>query len=420
MPGVLDQLRSTYTTTQERYRSLEALVTADGHDITELEQTELDSMAESLRSMQPRIENAVELERSLAAGTSAFNNVPITVPAHQGGGGGGRRQPNPMERFRSWGDYAHALAVPGEVPPEIWQPMQELMLASELRQPDVFRAVVDVLTTDVPGLVPPAYITSIAETINASRPFIDVFSSLPLPDTGMVLNYPQITQRPLVGKQTTQKTDVASRKTTVSQATASVVTYGGGEDVSVQVLQRTDPSYLTLMLQLYAEQMAIVMDTDIITQAEAAITTSVITLSAAAPAAWNKLLADAIAAMFQASRMFPDTFIMGSALWGAFAGASDTTGRPLFPNVNAMNPVGQMSFTDPTGNVRGLTVAVDANMTASHGVLGNSLAFTTFVGGYQTMNVNNPTKLGIDYAVFEFAAFAARRPDAAIKILLGA
>ena len=40
--------------------------------------------------------------------------------------------------------------------------------------------------------------------------------------------------------------------------------------------------------------------------------------------------------------------------------------------------------------------------------------------GYQTMSVDNPTKLGVDYAVFEFAAFAARRPDAAIKVILGA
>jgi hypothetical protein len=31
--------------------------------------------------------------------------------------------------------------------------------------------------------------------------------------------------------------------------------------------------------------------------------------------------------------------------------------------------------------------------------------------------VDNPTKLGRDYAIFEFAAFAQRRPDAAIKIL---
>jgi HK97 family phage major capsid protein len=384
-----------------------------------MEQAELDSLAGQLRSMQPRIEETVELERSLAAGGNALANVPVYQPA-PGGGAPARRQPNPMERFRSWGDYAHALATPGEVQPEIWQAMAEMTLALELRQGDVYRTIVDVLTTDVPGLVPPSYITTIADTINASRPFIDAFSTAPLPDTGMVINYPTITQRPLVGKQTTQKTDVSSRKTTVTQANTSVLTYGGGEDVSVQVLQRTDPSYLSLMLQLYAEQMAIVMDTDAVAAAETAITTSAITLSAAAPAAWNKLLADAIAAMFQASRIFPDTFVMGSSLWGAFAGAASSDGRPLFPNVNAMNPMGQMSFTTPQGDVRGLRVAVDANMTASHGVLGNSLAFTTFVSGYQTMNVNNPTKLGVDYAVFEFAAFAARRPDAAIKILLGA
>ena len=354
MPALLDRLRTNYTTTQERYRNLEALVTADGHDISETEQSELDSLAGQLRTMQPQIEEAVELERSLAAGSTALGNLPVTMPSQQNDRQR-RREPSPIERFRSWGDYAHAIATPGAVEPDIYGPIQELMLAVELRSPDVQRAIVDVTTADVPGLVPPIWITTIADTINASRPFIDAFSTLPLPNSGMVLNYPQIATRPLVGKQTTEKTEIASRKTTVTQATANVNTYGGGEDVSVQVLQRTDPAYLGLMLQLYAEQMAIVMDTDVITAAETAITTTAVALSAAAPADWNALLATAIGAMIQASRLTPDVFIAGTTMWAAFAGASDSEGRPLFPNINAFNPVGQLSFTDTSGNVRGLT-----------------------------------------------------------------
>ena len=327
----------------------------------------------------------------------------------------GQREVSPVERFRSWGDYAHAIANPGVVTPEDYAAIQEAMLQSELR-----RAFVDVTTADVPGLVPPIWITDIAESISAARPFINLFSTRPLPDSGMTINFPKITQRPLVGKQTAEKTEIPSRKTTVATGTAPVLTYGGGEDVSVQVLRRTEPAYLGLMLQLYAEQMAIVMDTEVITQALAAVTTPVVTLSAAAPAAWNSLLANAIGTMVQNSRMMPDVFIAGTSLWAAFAGASDSTGRPLFPNVNAFNPVGIISFTSTSGEVRGLTFAVDPNMPAAQGIIGNRDAFTTFVSGYQTMSADNPVKLGVDYAVFEFAAFAARRPDAAIKVALGA
>jgi HK97 family phage major capsid protein len=418
MPALLDRLRTEYQTTQDRYRSLEALVTADGHDISETEQSELDNMAERLRSMQPRIEEAVELERSLAAGASAFSNMPVFAPGaavtpH-------RREQHPAERFRSWADYAASLAR-GEVTREDYEAVQEVILAAEVGGPDdVRRAFVDVLTTDVPGLVPTQYITSLADTINAARPFINAFSTLPLPNTGMVLSYPTITARPLVGKQTTQKTDISSRKTTVSATTTNVLTYGGGEDVSVQVLQRTEPSYLGLMLQLYAEQMAIVMDTDAIAAAVAAATQTDITLSLAAPANWNNLLAAGIGTLLANSRMMPDVFIMGTTLWANFAGAASSDGRPLFPNINAMNPVGQFSFSDTNGNVRGLTVAVDPNMSASRGVIGNRNAFTTFVSSTQTMNIFNPSKLGQDFAVYEFAAFASRRPDALVEVVMGA
>jgi HK97 family phage major capsid protein len=414
MPATLDRLRSDFTATQTRYRTLEELIAGEDRDPSEIEQGELDAMAARLRSLQPSIEEAVELERSLAAGATALASLPVLAPP-QARGRQPQRDETPAERFRSWGDLAHAIAIPGQVQGDDYSAIRELMLQAELR-----RAFVDVVTADVPGILPPIWITDIAETINASRPFVNLFSTRPLPDVGMVLNYPRITQRPLVGKQATEKTEIPSRKTTIAQATANVATYGGGEDVSVQVLQRTEPSYLSLMLQLYAEQMAIVMDTDVITQALTAITTTAVTLSAAAPAAWNSLLANAIGDMIQASRLMPDVFVAGTDLWAAFAGASDADGRPLFPNVNAFNPVGVLSFTSTTGEVRGLTFAVDPNMPPTQGVIGNRNAFTTFVGGYQTMSADNPVKLGVDYAVFEFAAFAARRPDAAIKVVLGA
>lgn len=419
MPAMLDRLRADFTASTDRYRALEELIAADDRDPTEVEQGELDALGERLRTMQPRIIEATDLERTLAAGSTAIASLPATsVPSSR------QRTParteRPEDRFRSFGEYALALVTPGAISPEDFMAIQGRMLSYELHEQDRYRAFVDVTTADVPGLVPPAWITSIAETILTNRPFVEAFSTLPLPDTGMVVNYPKITARPLVGKQTGEKTDIASRKTTIAQGTTPVSTYGGGEDVSIQVLQRTDPAYLGLMLQLYAEQMAIVMDTDAVTAAETAITTTAITLSAAAPAAWNSLLATAIGAMMQASRLMPDVFVMGTSLWAAFAGAADTTGRPLFPNVNGFNPVGTLNFTDQNGNVRGLTIAVDPQMAATHGIIGNRSAFTSFVGGYQTMSVDNPMKLGRDYAVFEFAAFAARRPDAAIKILLGA
>lgn len=280
------------------------------------------------------------------------------------------------------------------------------------------RALVDVTTADVPGIVPPIWIRTLADTISAAQPFVQAFSQLPLPDTGMTLTYPKLVTRPLVGKQTAEKTEVPSRKTTITSATANVVTYGGGEDVSVQVLQRTDPSYLGLMLELYAEAMAIVTNTDAINGALAAFGASIGIGTDAST--WNEALATVVADLLTASRIMPDTFVMGTDMWAAFAGASDPDGRPLFPNASPMNPLGRTSLDSTTGDVRGMTFVVDPMMPADTGIIGARAAFTSMLGPVQTLSADNVAKLGRDYAVFRFAAFIQRRPDAAAVVSLTA
>ena len=76
MPATLDRLSSDFHSTTNRYRSLEELIANEEREPTELEQGELDSMADRLRSLRPRIEEAAELERSLAAGSTALANLP--------------------------------------------------------------------------------------------------------------------------------------------------------------------------------------------------------------------------------------------------------------------------------------------------------------------------------------------------------
>lgn len=406
MPALLDRLRTQYTSAQERYRAIEALVSEADRDPTDVEQGELDSLRTSMTALQPRITEAVDLERSLAAGTEALASVPAGAPpARREAGAPARGAPG--EAFRSWGEYASAVSF-GTVDADTRTAVETLALDWSIEHS---RALVDVTTADVPGIVPPAWIRTLADTIITAMPFVSAFSQAPLPDVGMTLTYPKIATRPLVGKQTAEKTDIASRKTTITSATAPVVTYGGGEDVSVQVLQRTDPSYLGLMLELYAEQMAIVTDVDAVNAAITALG-AVVPLGTAATG-WNAALANVIAGILTTSRLMPNVFVMGTTMWSAFAGAADATGRPLFPNAAPTNPMGQTSFTSTSGDVRGLTFVVDPAVPASNGVIGHTSSFTSLLGPVQTLSADNVSKLGTDYAVFRFAAFAVRRPDAA-------
>lgn len=415
MPALLDRLRTQYQASADRYRALEALVAEADRDPTEVEQGELDSLRATMTGLQPRITEAVELERSLNTGMEALASVPAgATPATSPRPPAPHRATNPAERFRSWGEFAAGVAR-GDVPTDERNAIQDAALAFMVEHS---RAFVDVTTADVAGIVPPIWIRTIADTISAAQPFVQAFSQMPLPDSGMTLTYPQITTRPLVGKQTTEKTEVPSRKTTITSATSPVSTYGGGEDVSVQVLQRTDPAYLGLMLELYAEAMAIVTNTDAINFALGGFGTSI--GIGTDPAGWNAALADVIGDLLTASRIMPDTFVMGTDMWSAFAGASDPDGRPLFPNTSPMNPLGRSSFDSTAGDVRGMSFVVDPMMPPDTGIVGNRSAFTSLLGAVQTLSADNVSKLGRDYAVFRFVAFLIRRPDAAAVVSLTA
>jgi HK97 family phage major capsid protein len=411
---MLDRLNRQMTEAQDRYRSLESLIAEEDRDPTDVEEGEMKALRSRMTELQPRILETVELERRLNDSASALASVPAaTVPASASVRPSHGRQapPSGLDAYRSFGALAQARAA-GEVDPDAYRVMIDSANDYLIEHA---RAFVDVTTVDVPGLVPPIWLRTIADTITASQPFVAAFSQLPLPDVGMTLTYPSITTRPLVGKQTpTEKSEIPSRKTTITSGTTDVDTYGGGEDVSVQVLQRTDPSYLSLMLDLYAEAMAIATDTDAINVALGAFGASV--GIGTDPTQWNRVIAGVVADLLTASRLMPDTFVVGTGLWEGMAGATDTDGRPLFPNAAPMNPLGQTSFDSTTGNMRGMTFVVDPLMPPDTGIIGNRAAFTSLLGPVQTLSADNVSKLGRDYAVFRFAAFLTRRPDAAAVV----
>lgn len=410
MPALLDRLNRQMTEAQDRYRALETLTTDEDRDPSDIERGEMDALRSTMERLAPQILESVEMERRLNTSAEAMATLPTALPA--------RPRPSalpaasPFDRFRSFGDMAREMAG-REFSYEDREAINE---ANARYLVDHARALVDVTTADVPGIVPPVWLRDIADTIAASQPFVTAFSQTPLPDVGMTVNYPTITARPLVGKQATQKTDIPSRKTTISNTVANVVTYGGGEDVAIQVLLRSDPSYLSLMLDLYAEAMALVTDVDAIAAANAAITA---TVELGAASNFTAQLAAAARTVLKNSRLMPDTLVVSVELWEKFAGAADPTGRPLFPAAGPSNPVGEASIDSTSGNARGMNFVIDPNMAAGTGIMGNRIGFTSMLGAVQTLSADNVSKLGRDYAVFRFACFLVRRPDAMVKLTSG-
>lgn len=98
------------------------------------------------------------------------------------------------------------------------------------------------VATDGGGFVPPLYMGDLwAEKANPDRPFANALGALPLPDKGMTITIPRVTTSPAAAVQATENT--ALNETELVEATLSVPvrTIGGIEDVSVQLLDRSDP-----------------------------------------------------------------------------------------------------------------------------------------------------------------------------------
>lgn len=322
-----------------------------------------------------------------------------TRAAHAGG---------PLRRRLSWesfGHYARAVAA-GEVDPR--------------QRRYIENALTDVKTGDVTGVLPPQWVTDFAEELAAARPTLSAFETRPLPASGMTITYPVKTVTPpMVARQAAEKTEVESGGFTIAPASTNVVTWAGANDLAVQAIQRSDPDLVTLYLEEMGYQLAEVSDTDVAAQLLAAITQE--QGLARDVTAINASLAAAAATVFRARRgAVPNVFVAGLGVWEFLAGASDADGRPLFPNVNGANPVGTLSFTDPQGNVRGLSFYASATLPDAKAIMGWKRAATTWLGPVQTMSADMPSVLGRDVAVYQFGAFACRRPDALVELTLAA
>jgi HK97 family phage major capsid protein len=420
MPALMETLRSQFTDTHDAIRSLQAEIADQPDALPSDEQAaNLDTLNTTLETLGPRIEQARAMEDRMHAGAEHLAGVQSAGPVLDRL----RSVSHELHEFPTWGDYSRALAG-GDVAVSTIDALdrmtRDLEHAARSRIVEGQRALVDQTTANLTGILPPNWLTDIVDFIGIMRPLVSAFSTRPLPPSGMTVNFPQVTVRPQVAKQATQKGAIASRATVIVPGSANVSTYGGGEDVSVQAIQRTDPAYLAIVNELYAEEMATSMDVDACALAISAATGPPGALSGALKGAdiAGVLAAAGKAAMSAHANL--DTWVMGLDVWAYVVGAVDTAGRPLFPNVGPSNPVGSSTVDSATGNARGLTFVADPNMAPTKSVAGDSRALTSMLGGVQTLRADNPGQLGVDFAVFEFAAFAVRRPQALVVITLGA
>lgn len=316
------------------------------------------------------------------------------------------------ERYRS--SFTIPSAQPADVPQAnlgTWANVVLRMLSGEsVPQTELkARTVQDLITTDNAGVVPEAFISELRGVIDPARPFMESTRRLPTPSSGTTMRVPKITQRPTVAEQTSEKQELSSQKTIIGSDTFEMVSKGGVGDISLQLLKRSDPSFLDLYVRLLAEAYAIEAEDEALRALFDAVGGGVTAASPMDPA--DLELGAAFQTSFNEIRRPPDTIWLSTEAVGEFIDAkATTTNQPLYSSLTtSATAAGGIS-----GTISGLR-AVHVPGLDAHGafaVVGPSSGFAWAEDGTYTLQVDVPAKAGRDVAIFGMLWFVPWYPDA--------
>jgi HK97 family phage major capsid protein len=254
-------------------------------------------------------------------------------------------------------------------------------IARHAREMSVEQRAAITTSSGGPGLVPPQYlIDELAAYARSSRPFADALQPRTLPDAGMTFNVPRVTTGTTTAVQT-EGNAIQDGSAVTDYLSFSVNTVAGKQDISRQLLDRSDPATDTVLGQDLAADYAKQLDTQLLSQATNGITvlsgTNGVTYTQATPTAstFYPKIADAIQQVWTGRFASPSLIVMHPRRWAQLLGGVDTAGRPLVlpdatAGLQAFNSMARVDAVAPqglVGQIQGLPVVIDPNITITAG-----------------------------------------------------
>lgn len=302
-----------------------------------------------------------------------------------------------------------------------------------------------ITTTTLGGIIPPQYLVDLyAKASRNGRVFADQCNRQPLPEVGMSIVVPRLTQGTSAGSQSAENAALTTQDVTETDLTVGVKTIGGYVPVSRQGLERAAYSDQILFEDLVARYWA-ELDRQLIngsgaTQHSGLLGVSGIASStsstATVAAVWPKIadILQQINTNVGGLGYTPDKLFMHPRRWGWFLAALDSSNRPLAPvNGNAFNIVagGDAANYGSVGTMFGLPVYTDANIPTTLGAGTNEdriIAMSSAVVHLFERN-NDPvtlsfeqqagTSLQVQLVAYGYSAFTAGRYPGAVGAVSG-
>jgi hypothetical protein len=284
-------------------------------------------------------------------------------------------------------------------------------------------AITNVITTDVPGLLPKPVVGAVTGTLDLSRPLV---TSVGAKDMGGIpgssFSRPHITQHTAVGKQAAQKTVLASQPLKVEGIDFTKETYGGTVDVARQVIDWTSPSAWDALIAdlagVYGAQTEMAAAASLVTavtQATAPVATDDLAGWAAGlyEAAMLAFMGGAAPGAMPLGKM-PDRIWVSLDMWAKLGSIVDANRMSTFANVQGALGSGDLStLAGDILNVQRIVVWAFPPQTV---IVGNSTMFEFYEEVIGLLSAVEPSLLGVEVAYGGYVAYAPIDADAFAKV----
>jgi phage head maturation protease len=253
----------------------------------------------------------------------------------------------------------------------------------------------DVITTDIPGILPLPIVQPVYNNFQGRRPVVDAVGVKAMPQGGKIFIRPEVTTHTSIAVQSTQNSALQSGTFVVTDNQVTKNTYGGYVTLSEQSIDWSTPEVISLVLddmsRIYANQ-----TDDVAADAlkAGATVTRAFGNDATNPEQWSQFVAGSAQTILSGSNgNLPTHLFVSPNMWGYLLGLTDTSDRPLFPAVGPMNAFGNLLPGQPNGVAFGLQVVVDRNFATDTVIVGDASGFEIFEQMKGAISIDVPSTL---------------------------
>lgn len=268
----------------------------------------------------------------------------------------------------------------------------------------------DESTTTNTGLTLAPHLQEFVSTTISGRPTIDALSGGALPASGMSFTIPKLTQAPSIGV-VAEEGNTFGTPMTSNFLTVNVSKFAGASIVSYELIDRSDPSFLTELLREMAAAYAKATDVAALSAIIAGGTDA--TAVAAGANGLQSFIATESAAAYAGSGNFARNLIANSTNWSAIMGYQDGADRPLYMASSPQNAPGAVRGTSIVGSVLGTELYVDPHFGAGGDegmVLVAPEAATFYESAVRQVRAEAIGTGQIEISVYGYAAIAVKKP----------